>query len=107
MEDSCLPLPLTMEPAQKIQQTEQTQHGLSDRQPGGRLGPTVDHGEAFALLLHEPCGGASYPQGAVAGVFISLKFVFFFSKYSSLVTKLHHHTSHRLWGWNSGCALTE
>lgn len=34
--------------------------------------------EAFALLLHEPCGGASYPQGAAAEVFISLKFVFFF-----------------------------
>lgn len=80
MEDSCLPPCSPWSLLRKLQQTDQTQHGLSASQPGGRLSLTVDgvdRGEAFLPLLHEPCGGTSYTPGAVAGVFISLKFVSF------------------------------
>lgn len=38
----------------------------SDRRPGWGL----------SLLLHESGDGASYPQGAFLGIFISLKFLF-------------------------------
>lgn len=61
MEDSCLSLQSPWSLLRKLQQTEQTQHGLSASQPGWRLSLTVDHGEAFAPLLQEPCGRA--PRG--------------------------------------------